>query len=266
MVTISTENLSVRLGRRDVLHGLSARFEPGTLVGVIGPNGAGKSTLVRALVGLIDAQEGTVTLDGQDLASVPPRERARRIAYLPQGQTLHWPLTVERLVALGRLPHLGPMSRIAEEDLAAIHEAMARADVSHLAARVATELSGGERARALLARALAVGAEALVVDEPLAALDPGHQIDVMEMLAREAREGALVLAVLHDLNLAARHCDRLLVIDKGRLIADGTPATVLTDEILRDVYGVTGFSREFEGAPLIVPLARHRAKPEAIPE
>ncbi len=262
MVTIAVDNLSVQLGRRTVLHGLSARFEHGSLVGVIGPNGAGKSTLVRALVGLIDAQEGTITLDGQDLARVPPRERARRIAYLPQGQTLHWPLTVERLVALGRLPHLGPMSRIADEDLAAIQEAMARADVSHLAGRVATELSGGERARALLARALAVGAEALVVDEPLAALDPGHQIDVMEMLAREAREGALVLAVLHDLNLAARHCNRLLVIDKGQLIADGPPAEVLSEDILRAVYGVTGFSREFEGAPLIVPLARHRPAPE----
>ncbi|TCM15698.1 iron complex transport system ATP-binding protein [Novosphingobium sp. PhB165] len=258
MVTISTENLSVRLGRRDVLHGISARFEPGTLIGVIGPNGAGKSTLVRALVGLIDPHEGTVTLDGHDLAQLPARERARRVAYLPQGQTLHWPLTVERLVALGRLPHLGPISRISEEDQAAIEEAMARADVSHLAERVATELSGGERARALLARALAVGAKALVVDEPLASLDPGHQIDVMEMLVREAQGGAMVLAVLHDLNLAARHCDRLLVIDNGRLVADGPPAEVLTEETLRTVYGVTGYSRMLDDVPLVVPLTRWR--------
>lgn len=256
MVTIAIEDLAVRLGRQDVLNGIDARFEPGSLIGVIGPNGAGKSTLVRALVGLLPAQRGTITLDGQSLYALPAQERARRIAYLPQGQTLHWPLTVERLVALGRLPHLGPMSRISDADQGAIRQAMDRADVTHLAARVATELSGGERARALLARALAVEAKALVVDEPLASLDPGHQIDVMEMLRREARDGALVIAVLHDLNLAARYCDRLLVIDKGELVADGVPAEVLSEHLLRTVYGVTGFSRMLDDAPLIVPLAR----------
>ncbi|WP_395335908.1 ABC transporter ATP-binding protein [Novosphingobium sp. BL-8H] len=256
MVTIAINDLAVRLGKQDVLHGIDARLEPGTLVGVIGPNGAGKSTLARALLGLIDAHRGTITLDGQDFSALPVRERARRIAYLPQGQTLHWPLTVERLVSLGRLPHLGPISRITAADQAAIDEAMDRADVRHLATRVATELSGGERARALLARALAVGAEALVVDEPLASLDPGHQIDVMEMLSREAKGGALVLAVLHDLNLAARYCHRLLVIDEGRLVADGSPAEVLSEELLRTVYGVTGFSSTLDDAPLIVPLAR----------
>lgn len=256
MVTIVIENLAVRLGRQDVLHGIDVRLEPGTLVGVIGPNGAGKSTLARAILGLVDAHRGTVTVDGQDFSALSARERALRIAYLPQGQTLHWPLTVERLVSLGRLPHLGPISRIAEADQAAIDVAMDRADVRHLAARIATELSGGERARALLARALAVGAQALVVDEPLASLDPGHQIDVMDMLAREAAGGALVLAVLHDLNLAARYCHRLLVIDEGRLVADGPPAQVLSEDLLRRVYGVTGYSRMLDDAPLIVPLAR----------
>lgn len=258
MMTIAINELAVELGRREILHGVTAQLHAGSLIGVIGPNGAGKSTLVRALAGLVPAAKGTVSLDGIDIAAIPPRVLARRIAYLPQGQTLHWPLTVERLVALGRLPHLGPMSRIAEADRLAVHEAMARADVTHLAARVATELSGGERARAMLARALAVGAPALVVDEPLASLDPGHQIDVMEMLAREARSGALVIAVLHDLNLAARHCDRLLAIDQGRLVADGSPTQVLTDDMLRSVYGVTGYRAELNGAPLIVPLQRCR--------
>ncbi|MBO9724090.1 MAG: ABC transporter ATP-binding protein [Novosphingobium sp.] len=258
MVTIAIENLRVRLGRREVLRGLSAMLRPGALVGVIGPNGAGKSTLVRAILGLVPAAGGTVSVDGAPLTTLQPRDLARRIAYLPQGQTLHWPLTVERLVALGRLPHLGPMSRISAADEAAVQDAMARADVTDLAGRVATELSGGERARAMLARALAGGAPALVVDEPLASLDPGHQIDVMALLAREAHEGKLVVAVLHDLTMAARYCDRLLLVHGGELVADGTPQEVLTAERLRSVYGVTSHVDTAGPLPFVVPLERAR--------
>lgn len=238
MVNISIKGLSVSLGRREVVRRIDANLKPGELVGVIGPNGAGKSTLVRAILGLLPLREGTVHIDGEALTSLAPRDIARRIAYLPQGQTLHWPLTVERLVALGRLPHLGPMSNTSAQDQAIVQEAMERADVTHLAGRVATELSGGERARAMLARALAVGAGALVADEPLASLDPGHQIDVMELLLGEARNGKLVVAVLHDLTMAARYCDRLLLVDKGELVAEGAPREVLTAERLRTVYGI----------------------------
>jgi iron complex transport system ATP-binding protein len=258
MVTIAIENLRVRLGRREVLRGLSATLRPGALVGVIGPNGAGKSTLVRAMLGLVPAAGGTVSVDGEPLSTLQPRDLARRIAYLPQGQTLHWPLTVERLVALGRLPHLGPMSRISAADERAVQEAMARADVTDLAGRVATELSGGERARAMLARALAVCAPALVVDEPLASLDPGHQIDVMDLLAREAHDGKLVVAVLHDLTMAARYCDRLLLVNGGELVADGTPQEVLTAERLRAVYGVTSHVDMAGPLPFVIPLERAR--------
>jgi len=256
MVTIAIEGLSARLGRRTVVSDISATLRPGTLTGIIGPNGAGKSTLMRAMLGLISAQAGQVTLDGRAVADLSPQILARQIAYLPQGQTLHWPLSVERLVALGRLPHLGPMSRMTAPDRDAIAEAMRRTDVLPLAARNATELSGGERARVMLARALAVGAPALAVDEPLASLDPGHQIDVMELLRREAQGGALVVAVLHDLMMAARYCDRLLLIDGGRLVADGTPREVLDEERLQMVYGIR--SRiEFDGpTPVVVPLGR----------
>lgn len=256
MVTIAIEGLSARLGRRMVVSDINATLRPGTLTGIIGPNGAGKSTLMRAMLGLIPAQAGQVTLDGRAVTDLPPESRARQIAYLPQGQTLHWPLSVERLVALGRLPHLGPMSRMMAQDRDAIWKAMRRTDVLSLAARNATELSGGERARVMLARALAVGAPALAVDEPLASLDPGHQIDVMELLRREAQGGALVVAVLHDLMMAARYCDRLLLIDAGRLVADGTPREVLDEERLQMVYGIR--SRiEFDGpTPIVVPLGR----------
>ena len=237
MVNIVLTSVGVTLGRREVLHDISADFAPGTLTGIVGPNGAGKSTLARAILALVPVS-GHVRIDGVDAAAMPRADLARRIAYVPQGQILHWPLTVERLVGLGRLPHLAPMSRIADADTAAIERAMARADVLTLRDRIATELSGGERARVLFARALAVEAPALIADEPLASLDPGHQIDVMDMLRSEAAGGALVIAVLHDLTLAARYCDRLLLIDEGRTVADGTPADVLTAERLRAIYGI----------------------------
>ena len=252
MVALVADNLSVDLGPRRVVSDVSAAFAGGELVGIIGPNGAGKSTLVRAMLGLLPASGGGVQLDDRAIAQWPPRDVARRLAYLPQGQTLHWPLGVERLVGLGRLPHLAPLSRVGPADRAAVAEAMARADVSHLAGRTATELSGGERARVMLARALAVGAAGLVVDEPLAALDPGHQIDVMELLVREARGGALVIAVRHDLTMAARHCDRLILMDGGRVVAQGAPADVLTRDRLRSVYGI----EVLIDPPLVVPLGR----------
>lgn len=256
MVSISIDGLSVDLGGRAILRDVAMDLAPGALIGVIGPNGAGKSTLIRAMLGLLPFQQGQVTIDGQAVGAMAPRDLARAIAYLPQGQVLHWPLSVERLVGLGRLPHLGPLSRPGAQDREAIAEAMQRADIASLADRTATELSGGERARVMLARALAVGARGLVVDEPLASLDPGHQIDVMELLTREARRGALVVVVLHDLSMAARYCDRLLLMDEGRLIADGAPAQILTQERLRAVYGISGHIDLTGDAPMVVPMAR----------
>lgn len=253
MVTLKINNLSVALGGRAVVRGVSVDFASGALTGIVGPNGAGKSTLVRSILSLLPF-EGRVLIDGAE--HLPRAELARRVAYLPQGQTLHWPLTVERLVGLGRLPHLGPMSRISDADAAAIERALVRADVAALRDRVATELSGGELARALLARALAVEAPALIADEPLASLDPGHQFDVMELLRAEARSGRAVIAVLHDLGMAARYCDRLLLIDGGGIIADGGPADVLTPDNLRQVYGIEA-TIALDGAwPIITTLGR----------
>ncbi|MET0241423.1 MAG: ABC transporter ATP-binding protein [Sphingobium sp.] len=259
MVTVTFDHASVALGRRPVLHDISTSFSPGSLIGIVGPNGAGKSTLVRALLGLLRPAGGAVLLDGRPVSDLPRRQVAQALAYLPQGQTLHWPLSVERLVALGRLPHLGPMSRISAEDMAIVEAALIRADVGHLHGRIATELSGGERARVMLARALAVGAPGLVADEPLASLDPGHQIDVMDLLANEARAGGLVVAVLHDLTMAARYCDRLLLMDQGRLVAEGAPLDVLTPERLESAYGIKARVDRVDGWPLIVPMRRIRS-------
>lgn len=259
MVALSADRLSVRRAGRVVVDDVSFSAEGGALIGIVGPNGAGKSTLVQALLGLVPAT-GDILLDGVPLAERSRREIARTVAYLPQGQSLHWPLSVERLVALGRLPHLAPLSRISQQDRDAIARAMAAADVTTLAARVATEISGGERARVLLARALAVEAPALIVDEPLASLDPAHQIAVMDILRAEAARGVLVIAVLHDLGLAARYCDRILVLDAGRLVADGAPSAVLTPARLRETYGVRAWFGSIEGVPVVVPLTREVAQ------
>ena len=254
---LTLENVGVQLGRRSVVQGVDAAFAPGTLTGIVGPNGAGKSTLARAMLALVPAT-GKISIDGDAVAAMPRGDLARRIAYLPQGQTLHWPLTVERLVGLGRLPHLAPMSKISDIDAAAIERAMIRADVEGLRTRIATELSGGERARVLFARALAVEAPGLIADEPLASLDPGHQIDVMELMRAEADAGALVIAVLHDLTMAARYCDRLLLIDDGRIVADGTPHTVLTHELLRTVYGIDARVESDGDWPTVTTFGRAR--------
>jgi iron complex transport system ATP-binding protein len=250
---VRLDQVAVTLGARRVIKDISADLGGG-VIGLIGPNGAGKSTLVRAIAGLIPSA-GAVLVDGAPVTALPLRRRARRIAYLPQGQSVHWPLTVERLVALGRLPHLAPFARPAEGDKQAIERALARTDLLGLRDRAIDELSGGERARALLARALAVEAPLLLADEPLAALDPAHQIEVMALLREEATRGATVIAVLHDLTIAARWCDRLLLIDDGRLVADGDPRDVLTADRIGSVYGVSAFIGEADGQPLIVPLA-----------
>lgn len=256
MVKIQIDAATVPIGRRAVLQDVSTSFEGGSLIGIIGPNGAGKSTLARAILGLLPLSAGHILVDDQDVATMERPALARTIAYLSQGQTLHWPLTVERLVALGRLPYLAPLSRLLPGDAEAVDRAMALADVGDLRDRIATELSGGERARALLARALAVEAPALVVDEPLASLDPGHQLEVMELLERQAHTGTLVVAILHDLTLAARYCDRLLLLDRGRLIADGPPADVLTEDRLASVYGIAASIDRSGRTPIIVPLSR----------
>ncbi len=255
MVSLAARTVSVTLGGRSAVCDVDLALDPGGLIGIVGPNGAGKSTLVRALLGLTPYR-GRVEIDGVEIGGIARADVARRLAYLPQGQTLHWPLSVERLVGLGRLPHLAPLSAIAEHDQAAVDRAMMRADVAHLNGRIATELSGGERARVLLARALAVEAEGLIADEPLASLDPGHQIDVMELLQAEALAGKLVVTILHDLTMAARYCDRLLLMERGRIAGDGAPLDVLNETNLRQVYGIRARVEATEAGPIVVPLGR----------
>jgi iron complex transport system ATP-binding protein len=235
---IEARELSAAIGGREVLTRASIAARAGEIVGLIGPNGAGKTSLLRALLRLVAPTAGQVLLDGADITADPPHRHARAIAYLPQGQTVAWPLTVRRLVALGRAPHRTAWSGLAAADEAAIERALMVADAAGFAERPVTELSGGERARVLLARALAVEAPVLLADEPMASLDPYHQLATVDALKKVAADGAAVIVVLHDLGLAVRTCTRLCLMDRGRVVADGEPDAVLTDANLAAVYRV----------------------------
>jgi iron complex transport system ATP-binding protein len=216
---------AIDIARPPMLAPLTLTLAPGQVIGVIGPNGAGKTTLLRALAGL-SAGPGTVRLDGAPLVPDP-----RRLAWLPATRDIGWPIAAAALVQLG----LGPA---APPDLDAVAAALAACDATALAARPISQLSTGERARVLLARALVARPAWLLLDEPIANLDPGHRIDVMARLRAEAARGAGVLVALHDLDLARQWCDRLLLLDGGRLVADGPPDQVLDTGRLASVFGI----------------------------
>ena len=234
---LDTRDLEVKLGGRDVVRGMSLSLEPGHVTGLLGPNGAGKSTLMRAMAGQL-VYTGSITLDGQSVAQMAETARARRIAWLPQGREIGWALSVENLVALGRLPWHGWRRTRSAADRQLCLDAMRMMDVESLASRPATELSGGEQARVLMARAVAQDTPVLLADEPAAGLDPAHQISMMAALRQLAGKGRSVLVSLHDLSLAARWCDRLVLMKDGRIAAQGTPGEVMTAATLRDVYGI----------------------------
>lgn len=249
------DGLALARGARTVLEGVSAAFAPGSVTVILGPNGAGKSTLLEALAGLLPPVAGAVRLDGAPLASLAPRERACAIGYLPQGGAVHWNLRVDELVALGRMPHRGPFAGLSEADRAAIADAIAAADLGALKDRTVNRLSGGERARALLARVLAGQPRVLLADEPLANLDPRHALDALRLFRRAAGAGAAVVLVLHDLQAAARCADAVLLLAEGRVLGAGAPEAVLTQALLGRAYGVDMRVRRDPDAGLIVVTA-----------
>jgi iron complex transport system ATP-binding protein len=256
MSALGLDNVAVDLGKRRILSGVTLKCAPGELIAVMGPNGSGKSTLMRASAGLVESAEGTITLLDKPLPNWRREDLGRTVGYLPQGGQVHWPLTVRALVSLGRLPHVHRFARVSAKDEAAIEHAMKTCDVAHLAERPVTALSGGERARALLARALAGETKILLADEPFAQLDPSHQLHAMEVLQQQAKSGALVVVVLHDLSIAARHCTRVVLLSEGRIAGDGSPTEVLSSENLRKTFGVDAFIGEHAGGPVILPLRR----------
>ncbi len=236
MALIATA-LARRLGARTILEDIELTLEPGRLCVVIGPNGAGKSTLLRLLAGIDRPDSGSVSLDGAALESMAPRERARRIAHLPQATAAHWPLNGRDMVALGRLPHGVRLEAPGAADATAIATAMTRTDTMAFADRRIDTLSAGERARLALARVLATEAEVLLADEPVASLDPAQQLAAMDALRAETARGAIVVVVLHDLALVSRYADRVVVLAAGRMVGDGPPSAALTPDVLERVYG-----------------------------
>jgi iron complex transport system ATP-binding protein len=252
---LRADDIHVRLGRRPALSGVDLVIRPGVLTVVIGPNGAGKTTLLRALAGLLEPAQGEIRLGATPLNALPARERARMIAYLPQHGGVAWPIPVQAIVALGRIPHGEQGSTLPDTGRRAVAAAIGAVGLKGFEARPATELSGGERARVLVARALATEAPILLADEPIAALDPRHQLLVLDVLKARARGGAAVVVAMHDLALAARFADRIVLIDGGRLVAEGAPADVLTPARLAASFGIEASVTERDGL-LVVTASR----------
>jgi iron complex transport system ATP-binding protein len=251
MTLLAARELTVRRGGRTLLHEVPLEAGPGECIAVVGPNGAGKSTLLSVLAGLVVPDGGTVSLDGRELTTWPRAALARRRSYLPQLPRCEWPICVERLVALGLTPVLPAFGGLSRSDQERVDQALAAFDLSSRRAQPATTLSGGELARAMLARAVVSDPDVLIVDEPIAGLDPRHALDCVQRLRQLAGAGKLVIASLHDLTLATRHATRVITLNAGRLDADGSPGEVLTPARLLSVFAVEASVSEGPGGRFI---------------
>ena len=256
MMDLSFDALSLTLRGRPVLQSVSGFLQKGKVTVILGPNGAGKSSLLSCLAGLRTADSGTITLGDRALSSLSDQDRARHIGLLPQQADIHWEINVRALVALGRLPHRGRWGGNAGDGVA-VARAMAQTDCTQFADRKALRLSGGEQARVLLARVLAGEPDWILADEPLANLDPAHQMDAIACLKNVAVGGAGVVLVLHDLTQAARIADHIIIMKQGYIQAAGPCAEVLTQDQLARAFGVlVHISRDDTGAPIITPVGR----------
>jgi iron complex transport system ATP-binding protein len=236
---VSLREVSCRLGERDVVNGLGLDIGAGEYVGLVGPNGAGKTTVLRLMAKLLAPSAGAMWLQGRPLAALAPRQVARVVALVPQAPSLAFGFTVLETVLMGRYAHLGRFEGAGAEDLRIVEEAMALTDTDHLRARSILDLSGGERQRVVLARALAQQPRLLLLDEPTANVDLRHQVELLARIGRLVANGKITaVAALHDLELASRVCHRLVLMSEGAVVADGTPADVVTAARLREVFGV----------------------------
>ncbi len=235
---ISARDLSYDVQAQTLLDGVSLHADRGELVGLIGPNGAGKSTLLRAMSGILDYREGAVRLDGEDIRSLSSREAAAGLALIPQIAPYTYGFTAVELVLMGRYPHLGRFQIEGREDDRIAREAMGLTETEHLADRTLDTLSGGERQRVFVSRALAQRPRVLLLDEPTANLDVLHQLKVLDLVRRLVDDGLTAVAAIHDLNMAARYCDRLVLLSGGRVLAEGPPEVVLSSRTLESAFGV----------------------------
>jgi len=235
---VDVRGLCVDLGGTRVLDRVDLRIEPGSFVALVGPNGAGKTTLLRTVNGLVDPAGGRVLVDGTDATGLSARELARRVATVPQEPTLGFDFPVRDVVAMGRTPHRSRFAGTTDEDRRAVERALDRTALTGLADRPVGDLSGGERRRVLLARALAQAAPTLLLDEPTANLDVNHQVRSLGLVRELVDEGQTAVTAVHDLDLAARFCDRMAVLADGKILDSGPPAAVLTEDVIETAFGV----------------------------
>lgn len=252
---LRVESVSLQKQSRFILDSISCEMHASEFVGLIGPNGAGKSSLLQIVSGLQASTSGRIIINNQELTELTRKQRAQTIAYLPQQEKPVWPLHVEHLVGLGRLPWQGFFTQ-SITDKKAIDLAIEQTELQSFRQRNILELSGGELQRALIARLFAGQQNILLADEPIVALDPYHQLHVMELLAEKAQQGALVCAALHDLNLAAAFCNKLILLNQGKIIAIGSPVEVLTSKNLLEVYGIDAYVDCREEGVVIIPRKR----------
>lgn len=252
------DNLTLAYGPDEpVVSGLTLELPNGQLTAIVGPNGSGKSTLLRGMSRLLAPRSGHVLLDGKDIHQLPARELARLLGLLPQGPVTPEGITVAELVSRGRHPHRGLFARLTSDDQQAIDDALAAVELVDLRDRPADQLSGGQRQRVWIAMVLAQGTQYLLLDEPTTYLDLAHAVDVMNVVHAAAHgTGRTVVTVLHDLTLAAQYADHLVVMGDGQIAAQGRPAEVLTEELLKDVFGLRAKVVEVGGAPVVVPDRR----------
>ncbi|OYD07567.1 heme ABC transporter ATP-binding protein [Paludifilum halophilum] len=239
MIVLTAEGITQSYGGTVVLRGIDLEVNPGETVGLIGPNGSGKTTLVRLLSGEETPDAGSVKLKGRELSAWSPRERARRVAVLPQEGLPPVAFTVEEVVTMGRHPHQGPWPWTGREDRKVVDQVLSQTSLERERHQSVDRMSGGERQRVAIAKAMAQQPELLILDEPTTFLDISHQLAILDRIRSwQRKEGLAVLVVLHDLNLAAQYCDRLLMIQNGALVREGTPADVIQSSAIREVYGV----------------------------
>jgi len=271
MISIEMHDVCLGYDRKAVLEGLTFQVKPGEMVGLIGPNGCGKSTIIRALSRVIPPRSGRILIDGRDITKIPRRELARLLGVVPQMPLLPSAFTAFEVVLMGRNPHLGLFQYEGPKELDIAWQAMERTGTQSLAGRRVGELSGGEIQCLLIARVLAQETKAILLDEPTANLDIGRQVEILDLIKNLCRQSNLaVLAALHDLNLASQYCDRLILINDGRIHAEGTPWEVITSQNIEEVYGAGGcvYTHPVNGLPTVLLNAGNgkMAKTGGVPE
>ncbi|MEU0760166.1 ABC transporter ATP-binding protein [Streptomyces microflavus] len=261
--TLEARDVRLGYGDREIVPGLSVTVPPGRITVIVGPNACGKSTLLRAMARLLAPSAGAVLLNGRSIQEMPTKEVAAVLGILPQSPTAPEGITVSDLVGRGRYPHQGFFRRWSAEDDEAVAQALLSTDVLELADRPVDELSGGQRQRVWIAMALAQRTDILLLDEPTTFLDASHQLDVLDLLTDLNRErGVTMVAVLHDLNLACRYADHMIAMKDGRILAEGRPVDIVTEELVGDVFGMrcSVIEDPASATPMVVPLGRHHVK------